>query len=262
MRMILLAPILVFGAFAVFGVQAVALSTIPFVGCASDDSIDHYFSPPSRNPVQIDLPPNIAAKLALYADDYAILGPRGWECDGDRASTVVLLDLYPARTSQSYQPIGIDISNNSETTGFRKAIQISGRYFPKSVSKSDLKNFVEDWFGDDVSVAQIIVPSYPTDRITYLSPAALAFETPPGKPGIMNGIGGGQPSPIKISGIISVNFATNDREDNSSYSFINVSLPPNLDYLTPYILEASKACVLRNDHASCTMQDGVIDPYQ
>jgi hypothetical protein len=55
---------------------------------------------------------------------------------------------------------------------------------------------------------------------------------------------------------------TYGNEDDRVIGFLNVALPPDLAYLTPFILAASEPCMLDEDAPSCTMQNGITYPDQ
>jgi hypothetical protein len=217
---------------------AQAASTIPFVGCSASGSQD--VPAPSGAPVQLNIPPNIAAKLALYAGAYqAILAPRGWDCSGGVGTDAISLSIAPPKGSPHAKDSSITIRTDMEGTGSdRSDINTFGRtYFPKLVSAAEYNSFVTDWDKEGGIAAPPPATRYSTDRLTYLSPSALEYETPPAKDGIAQlGIGGN--SRFAQYGIISIQgkYLPDDNEDDRVISFIRVTLPPNLAYLTKFIL--------------------------
>lgn len=236
-----------------------ALTTIPFVGCVSDAMNGQHFAAPSGKPLRLNLPPKIAAKLALYAGaSRTILAPRGWRCSGALWGDGERLDITPPTGSPHANETSISIGTWGEGSGFYTAMQIAGRYFPDLVSDEEIKSFIVNW-GYGGTVAQFLGPRYPSDELTYLNASSLEYETPPGKDGIEQLVLGST-SPFAQFGIISlhlIKYESGYDEHDSHINFINVNLPPDLAYLTPYVLAASRPCILHEDHASCTMHDDI-----
>ena len=143
-------------------------------------------------------------------------------------------------------------------------INVIGRtYFPKLVSAKTYGSFVKDWTSRGGNVAPVPAPRYPTDRVTYVSNSALEYETPPEKDGIAQ-LADGAASSFAQYGIITIQgkYLPEGNEDGRVISFLNVALPPDLAYLTPFILAASEPCMLDEDAPSCTMQNGITYPDQ
>jgi hypothetical protein len=241
-----------------------AASTIPFVGCSASGSQD--VPAPSGDPTELNIPANIAAQLALYAGAYeAVIAPRGWNCTGGFGTDAISLSIAPPKGSQYAKDSSITI--RSDRAGTRTAdydINTIGRtYFPKLVSAENYKGFVADWNSRGGSVAPVQAPRYSTDRLTYLSQPAFEYETPPNKNGIAQ-LSNGVASHFAQHGIISIQgkYLPDYNEDDRVVSFINAVLPPDLVYLTPYILVASRPCMLDYDAASCKIHDGITYPDQ
>jgi len=135
---------------------------------------------------------------------------------------------------------------------------IGRTYFPKLVSAAAYENFLLDWnryAHDQLTQA----PRYSTDRLIYLSPSALEYETPAVKSGIAQWVAH-KNSPFVQYGIISITgkYLSSDNEDDRIIIFINVNLPPEFSYLTPFILAAARPCMLGEGATSCPLQNGVV----
>ncbi len=243
---------------------ATKAATIPFVGCPTDVPGGGQVTPTGQ-PMKVDMPADIAAKLALYGGAHeAVLAPRGWKCSGILGNDAELLRIDPPAATLHVNNPSIFVGSWGGGSGFQTAMHIAGQYFPNLVSTAELQNFVEDWNGYGVTVAQILAPRYPTDRLTYLGPSALEYETPPRKDGLERLVFGAT-SLFAQYGIISLHLikdGSNYDPDGSHINFITVSLPYDFAYLTPYILRASRPCILNGNIVSCTMYDGITYPDQ
>ncbi len=241
-----------------------AASTVPFVGCSASGLQE--VPAPSGDPVELNFPPNVAAKLALYAGAYdAVLAPRGWNCSGGVGSDAISLSIVPPTSSPHAGDSSITIRTDMEGMGseFYDLNTIGRTYFPKLVNAESFKSFLVECKRRGFNVAPVPAPRYPSDRLTYLSQSAFEYETPQGKDGIAKWINGGT-SPFAQYGIISVQgkYVPDGNEDDRVVRFINVNLPPDLAYLTKFILAASRPCMLDYDAASCKMRVGITYPDQ
>lgn len=221
---------------------------------------------PSGAPVELNIPANIAAKLALYAGAFeTVLAPKGWNCTGGVGTDVISLSITPPKASPDAKGSSITIRSDMEGMGteFDDVNTIGRTYFPKLVSAAQFNSFAADWDKEGGIPAPPPATRYLTDRLTYISQAAVEYETPPGKDGIAQLANGGT-SPFPQYGIISIQgkYLPQDNEDDRSVSFINVTLPPDLAYMTKFILAASRPCMLDYDSASCRIHDGITYPDQ
>jgi hypothetical protein len=227
---------------------AQAASTLPFVGCASTGMMT--MAAPTGKPILLNIPAQIASKLALFAGAYqAVLGPRGWICWGGIGNDVQVLSLAPPGNSDDNGP-RIIIETWGNGSGYTTAMSIAGRYFPKIVNHTDVENFLAESGNDGFTVQKFIAPSYPADRLTYLTPTALEFTTPAGETGIEDKLGFHHFT-FATRGMINLKIIK-DNSDHSYIHYIVVSLPPELSYMTDTILDFSRKCILFDDHASCS----------
>jgi hypothetical protein len=247
------------------GGPALAASTVPFVGCAADGMFStDQDQAPSGHPATLQLPSDIAAKLGVYAStDWAVLAPRGWACREVLANDAhYLITFPPIHHLHEKVETSIVIGSWGEITGLRTALVIGGLYFPRLVSKADIKQFLNDMGDDDVPVAKFLGKRFRSEKLTYLSQSALEFETPPNTSGFEHTLFGGA-SPFTQYGIVGLNLDQNKGDapgvynESSGLTFIIVNLPPDLAHLTPYILEMSRPCILNGDNASSSMHGNI-----
>jgi hypothetical protein len=253
-------------AFVLLPIAAKA-ATIPFVACPVDMRGPGEELTPTGRPLTVDLPTVIAGKLALYAGAHqAVLAPRSWTCTAGIGSDAAGLIITPPAGSPHAKGAAITISFDASGTGSAIAdvMTIGRTYFPNLVSAAQYADFLKSWTG--VGQGAPPAPRYPTDRIKYLSPSMLEYETPPGKNGIGQLTTFGS-SVFAQSGIISLegkyvpptveNGVPMNGEDDRGINALNVSLPPDLANLTPYILAASRLCM---GDDSCALTDDIDYP--
>jgi len=243
---------------------ALAASTIPFVGCSASGSQD--VPAPSGEPIELNIPANIAAKLALYAGAFEeVLAPRGWNCTGGFGTDATSLYIAPSKGSPYAKDASVTISSDREGTytDYSDINTIGRTYFPKLVTAEEYKSFVADWRGRGFSFAPVPVPRYLTDRLTYLSQSAIEYKTQPDKVGIAQWAGSSS-SPFTQYGIISIQgkYFPESNEDGRYISFLNIILPHDLAYLTSFILIASRPCMIDEGAASCKIKHGITYKYQ
>jgi len=246
---------------------ATKAATIPFVGCPTDVPGGGQVTPTGQ-PMTVDMPTKVAAKVALYSGAYeAVIAPRGWECSGEVGSDAISLSVTPPKKSLYADRVSITISTDMAGTGsaISDVATIGSTYFSNLVSAEQFKSFLTDWeqnFGRFNLSPPVQAPRYPADRLTYLSPSAFAYETPAGKIGIAQLVAGGS-SPFAQQGIISLQgkYIPNAEDDRVIIS-INVSLPPTLANLAPFILAAARPCMLDENAAACTIMNNITYPSQ
>ncbi len=227
---------------------APAQSTVPFIGCSSDGMMK--MAAPTGKSISLNIPSNIASKLVVFAGAYnAVLGPRTWHCSGGLGNDSQALSVFPPGDSDDKNGL-IRTEFWGEGSGYVQAMSIAGRYFPKLVNDNDIKKFMTEWGMDGVTEQQFIAPYDSASRLTYLSPATLAFETPPGKQGIEKQLGF-DASTFPTDGILQLHLNPGNH-DTSYLHFVVVRLSPKLSYLKPAILDFSKKCILHFDKISCT----------
>jgi hypothetical protein len=237
-------------------------ATIPFVGCLA--SGQQNIPAPFGKPIQLDIPQDIASKLAVYAGAFqVILAPRGWKCSGGAGSDAISLSIVPAVGSPDANDASIVIRADMQGTGTARfdLMTIGRTYFPNLVGAAQYETFLHEWKQQGETAIQ--APRYPTDRIKYLSQSAFEYETPAGKNGVAQLSTGGN-SPFAQYGIISVQgeYFPGVNEDDRVMFFLNVDLPPDLADLTPYILAASKPCMLDRKSAACSIYDDIVHESQ
>ncbi len=224
-----------------------AESTIPFIGCASSGMMK--MAAPTGKSISLDLPANIASKLAIFAGAYqAVLGPRTWRCSGGLGNDSQLLSVFQSRASDGSKG-EIEVGSWGEGSGATQAMSFAGRYFPKLVDHTDIKTFMTARGMDGVTEAQFIAPYYPASTLLYLTSSAFAFTTRANETGIESELLF-PVSALPKSGIVKLEI----RKDNFDLSYMHwvvVSLPPNLSYLQPTILAFSKKCILHADKSVC-----------
>jgi hypothetical protein len=160
-------------------------STIPFIGCATTGMVGG--PPPSAPPVRIDLPAPIAAKLAVFGGArLAVLAPRGWNCTAHIGTSGSSLTIFPGSQYEEGGPaIAISSIDGGNLGAADFVIAFGGRFFPKFVSQKNVNAFFFDFPFDRPPAGEpLIFPIRPRDRLRYISPEILAFETPAEYPGL------------------------------------------------------------------------------
>jgi hypothetical protein len=163
-------------------------ATVPFVGCTGG-GVASPSTPPTGGPVQLNIPSNIASKLAFYgAENTGILAPRGWVCSRSDGIDFRSLAVYPSESAKSEQPI-VEISSlGSDSVGNANVVAAYGcRYFPNSAygnmdgcrgnpASSEADDSYTRFYG--------ALASYHTDRIQYINDFFLSYITPRDTPGL------------------------------------------------------------------------------
>ncbi len=236
------------------GAEAVAKAdvTVPFVGCVSQGEI--LMPAPNGSPVAVDLPADVASKLAVYGgSDLVILAPRGWSCGGSNGSDIMSLRVSPMEGNPRKAPMveeSLFVGNALER---RLLLSYGGRYFPKAFSQKDIDDGIATFGQPGETRSQFLAPNFPNDTISYVTKSMLEFTTPAGKRGL--GTDFGLTKMFQNHGLfmISINPPAGDDE---AVAFFGLELPPALDFLQPYIMAFSKDC-LSNDNGSLCAVDAV-----
>jgi len=128
----------------------------------------------------VDLPPKIAAKLAIYAgDQLAVLAPRGWLCVGVDHVGAVSLRVYPKAGSDEGETL-ISIGGVNDG-GILQLASFGGRYFPAFEPPDGIRRFLSsDDAGDlrRMPLNKFLVPKFKNDILHYMDKYAFSFTTP------------------------------------------------------------------------------------
>jgi len=165
------------GVWGLAATPALASSTIPFVGCPGTDMAGPV-DPPSGQPVIVDMPASVAAKLALYVGHgLGFLAPRGWKCRGAWGNAIGSLWATPQTGDSDTGPVIVVIVGSAETGPGTSFVQrYCSQYFQKICSKSRFLKLARQ--PGSVFEDESLVPRFGTDTLHYISGSKLQYRTP------------------------------------------------------------------------------------
>lgn len=174
--------------FAAASLSAYAQMSVPYVGCSGDGQTGPY-SAAKGSPKLVNLPPEIANKLAWYeykgdAGQIGTLGPRGWNCFVTIGSNGETLYVAPEALDSA------KILEHKNWNGFTGAvIQLSGsdggtsgrfevartvaRVFP--AYRNYARKIIAEGFGP---ASDYPFGPFPSDHLTYKGKKLVEFTTP------------------------------------------------------------------------------------
>ncbi len=165
-----------------FGTAARAVSTVPFVGCVGTGW--RGAAAPVGEPVQVDLPTDVAAKLAYYSgENLGVLAPRGWECaGGDSISNFSLRVVPPGQPARGPQVYGVLLlaTSSNDPNGQLVNMLYGHAYFPQAVTQ----DLVAVWLAHNSEVTAFAVTKYSDDVLDYDAADSVRFTTPAGRNGL------------------------------------------------------------------------------
>jgi hypothetical protein len=208
--------------------------------------------------VKVAIPLSYASQLSIYAaHGIDILGPRNWQCFSSEGNVNDSIWIYPIGGNPTTGPV---ISEWRVVTGFgggRENLPIyGGRYFPKVVSNSDLKQALDDYnatFRKRLTTKEFLAPRYLHDEIRYLGISELWYLTPPNQNGlgpvfIGDAIGNANYSSSRLPtvGILAIN--TSGIGDLIE---VAVRLSNRLYGESSFVLDAARACAQTEVMSAC-----------
>ena len=166
------------------------ISSVPFVGCASDGQLGPRKAP-HRASKTLPLSPEFASRLAYYQaeDGSGVLAPRGWHCFGEYGSNGGSLFVAPdiidrqlvfSEKWKGFSGPAIQISDSfGGTSGRFEVASIVARVFPAH------RTFVSRVIAEDIEpAAEFPFGPYPGDKLRYRSQEIVEYETPPQAEGL------------------------------------------------------------------------------
>jgi hypothetical protein len=234
-------------AFAPHAIAAqTAGSTIPFVGCIESGPMpnDVTWTAPSGKPLATDLPPAVAAHLAVYASNWsAVLAPRGWAC---RSIVTPLKGVAMIVAPETALGTETDIVNGPAVIAWNdesKAVvnAFKGRYFPQHAAPLVKQT---------LPFAPSLAPRYASDIIRYRGALVLQYETPAHHAGLgsMAGMQAGSPPALPSYGLLALSSLPRGA---GGIVNLTVRLPADLASLHGAILQAFSACLPSRNTVSC-----------
>ncbi len=215
-------------------------ATIPFVGCPTDADCGQVT--PTGQPITVNIPDQVAAKLALYAgvENLGVLGPRGWQCSGQQVGGGNNMWIFPKRGSVDSATV-IAITSDVDNSGGTEGVDQYARYFPKIISHQFANADAAGW---NQSPDQYIIKKYSTDHLNYLTDSAFEFITPANHLGLGDVVlpvreHTPEPTALTTYGLISIS-----SEDGTELQSLIVKSPKNFDNLHTYIIDFSASCFL------------------
>ena len=209
---------------------------VPFVGCASDGQVGPLEAPKGKAR-SLPILASVAERLADYAAENGpqVLGPRGWYCFGTYGSNGASLFLSPEPISgkdlfsdswKGFSGTAIQISvSDSGTSGRFEVAAVIARVFPAHQS------FVKDVISEGIEPASSFPTGpYPNDKLTYLNPKTVEFETPANTDGL------GTRSRLLKNNMPIRGVAILDPGDDGSLTLVSIRLPAGLTDLTGVIV--------------------------
>lgn len=171
-------------------VHAQVMSSVPFVGCASDGQVGPR-KPPHGKAKSLALSPELAKQLAYYQaqEGSGVLAPRGWHCFSTYGSSGGSLFVAPQMIDsklvfsnkwKGFSGPVVQISDSlGGTSGRFEVASIIARIFPAH------KAFVAHVVAEGIQTAADF-PSgpYPKDKLRYRSKEVVEYETPPQTEGL------------------------------------------------------------------------------
>ena len=164
--------------------DAQAVSSVPFVGCASDGQLGPRKAPHEKAKV-VSISPHLDGQLAYYQAEEGpgVLAPRGWNCFSTYGSSGDSLFVAPQSIdsklvfSENWKGFSgplIQISDSfGGTSGRFEVASIIARVFP--AHKAFVANVIAEGFE---TAADFPCGPYPKDKLHYRSKEALEYKTP------------------------------------------------------------------------------------
>lgn len=215
-------------------------ATIPFVGCPID--ADWGQVTPMGQPITVNIPDQVAAKLALYAgvENLGVLGPRGWQCSGQQAGGGNNMWIFPKGGSVDSATV-IAITSDVDNSGGTEGVGQYARYFPKIISHQAANADAAGW---NQSPDQYIIKKYSADHLNYLTDSAFEFITPANHLGLGDVVlpvreHTPEPTALTTYGLIAIS-----SEDGTEIQSLIMRLPKKFDNLHTYIIDFSASCFL------------------
>jgi hypothetical protein len=184
---------------------ALMVSTVPFVGCASDGQSGPVPAPEGTSKV-VPISAEVARRLAYYESEagFGVLGPRGWHCFGTYGSSGDALYVSPRAInpdtlfSGNWDGLAGSVillsRKNGGSSGRYAVAEIIARIFPAH------RAFVRDVIAEGGEPASTFaLGPYPNDELLYRSNEAVEYKTPPYDYGL--GTQGLKPNGDSISGV-------------------------------------------------------------
>jgi hypothetical protein len=173
-----------------FPASAQTAALVPFVGCAADGQGGPVKAPTGKSK-SLPIPPATAQQLAYYQGygGLAVLAPRGWHCFSQYGSDGDALFVSPQNISSAQlfsvtwkglpgPAIELSVSSGG-TSGRFQVAQIIARVFPAHMS------FAQNVIAEGVEPkSDFPVGPFKTDKLNYLSNAAVEYQTPPNVAGL------------------------------------------------------------------------------
>ncbi len=169
---------------------SVAVSQVPFVGCASDGQVGPQAAPTGKIKA-VAIPAAAAERLAYYKAEYGpgVLAPRGWHCFSTYGSNGGSLFISPdpidskalfSNDWKGFPGQAIQISYVSGgTSGRFEVAQVIARVFPA------YKKFVQNVIAEGIEPASDFpFGPYANDKLTYRGKNIVEFETPASTEGL------------------------------------------------------------------------------
>jgi hypothetical protein len=194
---------------------------------------------PEGNPKLVDLPPQLAGRLASYESGYniSVLAPRGWHCAGLEGSDGVGLYLSPNPISAKDMvasrfhiisgPFIEMWAADGDTSGRDEVAAVVSRYFPKKLQ------MVRDIIVNQMHQSMSNYPRgpYPHDHQILRTDTIVEVLTPPNADGLgTNGRMKPGPEPIRSAAIL--------LPSDPPYSVVvSIRLPKSQEDLAPVILK-------------------------
>jgi hypothetical protein len=220
-------------------------ATIPFIGCieAGPTPNDVTWTAPSGKPLATNLPPSVAAHLAVYASNWsAVLAPRGWACRSIVTPLKgVAMIVAPASAD------GADILNGPAVIAWNDesdaaVTAYAGRYFPQHMQPLAAKQ--------TIPAAPSLAPRYASDIIRYRGPLLLEYETPAHRAGLGSQASaqGVTPPALPSYGLLALSSLP-----RGAGGIVNLTarLPPDLVFLHSAILQPFAACLPSHNTVAC-----------
>lgn len=171
-------------------IRAQAMSSVPFVGCASDGQVGPRKAPHGKTK-SLPLSPALADKLAYYQaeEGSGVLAPRGWHCFSTYGSNGGSLFVAPQMIDsklvfsekwKGFSGSVVQISDSfGGTSGRFEVASIIARVFPAH------KVFVSRVIAEGIETAtDFPFGAYPKDKVRYRSKEVVEYETPPQTEGL------------------------------------------------------------------------------
>ncbi len=226
---------------------------VPFVGCVEQgaSAADGSWTAPRGRTVEMNLPPAIAGKLAIYASNWsAVLAPRGWACRSsvnELQGSAMLVTPVPREGDDKAVLTGpaVILWNDQRPA---TVAAYAARYFPDAAGmiKADA-----DFCG--ASCAALLdpksgaapAPFYPSDRIRHVRDLVLSYETPANKAGLGHQIGS---AALPAYGVLALSDLP---RGEGGVVNLTVRLPAALAPVRGAIMSAFQACMPNRNVVGC-----------